>query len=191
MTRRAIWLSLAYVAVVGVAASYLQALTVVQSADGRGLVSYFVAGLADPTVFAASVNIADSLRRGQGWPRWSVLSIAVALIVTGAANVMAGDPHAVPAWLVRLWPPVAFVMALESLMSYLRRGRDKGEVNALTANREPDEPPTAEEALRVLLATDSHRGLAAYLGLPKSRVDSWHARYKEPSLNGQVTADAS
>ena len=122
--RRAIWPALAIIATVAAVASYLQALVVVQAADGRGPVTYFVAALADPTIFAASANIYDAYRRKERLPLLSMLSVVVAGVVTGGANVMAGHPHEVPAWLVRLWPPVAFLLALESLMSYVRRGRD-------------------------------------------------------------------
>lgn len=122
-TGRVIRVSLAYGAGVAAVASYLQALTVVRAADGPGLVSYFVAGLADPAVFAASANILDASRKRARLPRWSIVSIAVALLATLGANIFASDPAAVPPWLVRVWPPVAFLMALESLMSYTRRGR--------------------------------------------------------------------
>jgi hypothetical protein len=176
-TGRAIWLALAYVAVVGIAASYLQALHVVQATDGRGLVSYFVAGLADPTLFAAITNISDSTRRGQGWPVWSVCSVVVALVVTGGANVMAGSPHDVPGWVVRLWPPVAFLMALESLLSWQRRAR-------LPAAEGHDEPVPVEVALRVLAGRYSQRSLAAALGVPRSRVAGWRAPVAGAALNG-------
>ena len=175
-SRPGIWLSMAYVAVVGAGASYIQALTVVQATDGRGAVSYFVAGLADPTIFAASANLYDAYRKGERLPRWSMLSIAVALVVTGGANGMAGHPSVVPAWLVRAWPPVAFLMALESLMSYVRRGRGVLAPEGVPAAPGHPEPVATEEALALLLASDSQRKLAEALGVPRSRVETWAAR---------------
>jgi len=65
----------------------------------------------------------DAHRQGGKVPRLSIVSILVAAVVTLGANVMSSDPQAVPKWLVNVWPPVAFLLAFESLMSYLRRGR--------------------------------------------------------------------
>lgn len=122
-TRWTIWLSLAAVSGTAAVASYLHALAVVQAADGDTVVAYFIAALADPAIFAASVNILDASRRGLSLPKWSIVSIVLAIAVTLGANIMAGSPRSVPPWLVNVWPPVAFLMALESLMSFIRRGR--------------------------------------------------------------------
>lgn len=172
---RGIWIALGYVSVVGVAASYLQALHVVQAADGPGPVGYFVAGLADPTLFAAIANISASLRRGQGVPPWSALSVAVALAVTVGANVMAGSPHDVPGWLIRVWPPVAFLMALESLLSYQRRTRSRSHDEPGFSQDEPGEPVPVDVALAELARRYSQRQLATALGVPRSRVAKWSA----------------
>jgi hypothetical protein len=58
------------------------------------------------------------------------------------------------------------------------------------------EPLSVGEGLRLLLGTDSRRGLAAALGVPKSRVETWARSVREPdaavpaaSLNGSA-ADA-
>ena len=122
-TRWTIWLSLGGIALVGGTASYLRALGLIQAVDGRNVMAYFEALLADPTIAAASVNIVDAHRQGAKVPRLSITSIAVAAVVTLGANVMSADSQAVPKWLVNVWPPVAFLLAFESLMSYLRRGR--------------------------------------------------------------------
>ena len=122
-TSRTIWLSLGGIALVGGTASYLRALGLIQAVDGRDIMAYFEAALADPTIAAASVNIVDAHRQGKKIPKLSIASIFVAAVVTLGANVMSADPAAVPKWLVNVWPPVAFLLAFESLMSYLRRGR--------------------------------------------------------------------
>lgn len=122
-TSRTIWLSLGGVALVGGTASYLRALGLIQAVDGRDIMAYLEALLADPTIAAASVNIVDARRQDDDTPWLSVVSILVAAVVTLGANVMSSDPQAVPKWLVNVWPPVAFLLAFESLMSYLRRGR--------------------------------------------------------------------
>jgi hypothetical protein len=193
--RWTIWLSLAAVSLTAAVASYLHALTVVQAADGRTAVAWFIAALADPAIFAASVNIIDASRRGDGQPWWSWVAIAVAVAVTLGMNVAAGSPRDIPSWCVNVWPPVAFLLALESLMSYVRRGRGGAGVEASPAvpatprHLEPPEPPTTDAALALLLATGSRRGLAEALGVPKSRVDTWAARLSRSSA--AAAADAA
>jgi hypothetical protein len=120
-----IWVSLGGIALVGGIASYLRALGLIQAVDGKSIMAIAEAALADPTIAAASVNIVDAHRRGHDVPKMSIVSIAVAVVVTLGANVMSGDPHTVPKWLVNVWPPIAFMLAFESLMSYLRRGHAK------------------------------------------------------------------
>jgi len=182
-TRWTIWISLVIVSVGAAWPSYIHALAVVQAADGPKAVSYFIAGLADPAIFAASVNIFDASRRGAPRPVWSFVSIGVSVFVTLSANIAAGSPHSIPSPLVNVWPPVTFLLALESLTSYLRRGRG-GEPGGQSAPAaQPDEtgdPPSTDEALRVLLGPGSIRGLADELGVPKSRVETWKARLSRP-----------
>lgn len=171
-----LWSALAAIALIAAIASYLQALTVVQAADGHGPVTYFVAALADPTLFAASVNIIDSIRRGQGVPVLALLSIGVAAVVTVGANVEAGHPHEVPPWLVRVWPPVAFLLALESLMSWIRRTRPRH--RAATGDPCPHKlAATADEAIvtaylhgRDCLGAASYRAIGAQFGAHHTKV---------------------
>lgn len=175
-----IWLTLAVVSAAAAWASYLHALAVVQAADGRTQVAFFIAGLADPAIFAASVNIIDASRHKASKPGWSYASIGVAIAVTLGANVMAGSPHSVPSWLVNVWPPVAFLMALESLMSFIRRGRggdadqpapaayDEPEPLEATADRAPRE--WLDDAIRTLAAAMSERETAVALGISRTRV---------------------
>lgn len=203
-TTRTIWLSLGAVALVGAAASYRQALGVVQAADGRTFVSWCVAGLADPTILAASVNIIDANRQGDRVPRWSVVSVALAVVVTLGMNIAAGSPHSMPRWLVSVWPPVAFLLALESLMSYLRRGRGAPSPMPLGgAPAAPDRCPhgvatTLDEAVRLAYLHErdcegeapTYTALGARYGLGRKRVADVVApltlAVPEPSLNGHA-----
>jgi hypothetical protein len=121
-----IWLSLAAVSFIAAAASYLHALTVVQAADGHTTVAWFIPALADLTIFAASANVLDAYRHGEGLPPFSIAALAVSIAVTLGMNVAAGSPHAVTPWLVNVWPPVAFLLALESLLGYTRRRALRG-----------------------------------------------------------------
>jgi hypothetical protein len=116
-------LGLAATTVIAAGASYLHALDVVQAADGRTLVAWFIPVLADLVIATASANILDASRRGLQWPPLSKVAAGVGIVVTLGANVMAGWPHAVPVWCVNAWPPVAFFLALEQLADHVRRGR--------------------------------------------------------------------
>jgi hypothetical protein len=122
-TVRTIWASLVPVAVVAAVGSYINALSVVQAADRHRLVAWFVAGLADPVILGSSANIRDAYNHGSRLPRWSMLSVGVAIVVTLGFNVAAAGVFTIPPWLVNVWLPVAFLMVLESLMSYTKRGR--------------------------------------------------------------------
>lgn len=146
-----IWLSLGGIALVGGIASYLRALGLIQAVDGRNIMAYFEALLADPTIAAASVNIVDARRRDADLPKFSLVSITVAAVVTLGANVMSSDPAAVPKWLVNVWPPAAFLLAFESLMSYLRRRHSAGAAAAESHGDPCPHTPAAslEDAVRI------------------------------------------
>src|SRR5260221_612023 len=115
-------------------------------------------------------------------------------------SMAAGWPSGVAGALVAGWPALAFILALESLAGLLRGGRDSKEIpvnlyypEPAEADDEPPEPPSTDEALRLLLATGSRRVLAEALSVPKSRVDSWAARSAEAAglaetvpLNGRA-----
>lgn len=116
-----IWLSLAAVSVIAAVASYIHALAVTEAADGYTLVARCIPLLADLTIFASSANILDAYRHGERLPRLSIGSLALSILATIGSNVMAGSPQDVPSWLVNVWPPVAFMLALESLLGYYRR----------------------------------------------------------------------
>lgn len=150
-TGRTIWLSLGAIALVGGAATYGRTLGVIQAVDGRSLLAWFEAALAEPTIAAASVSLLDAHRRKAGTPWFSVVSILVAAAFTISAQVVYGQPHPLPRWLVNVWPPVAFLLALESLMSYVRRSQGDG---AAAAGSHDDPCPhgvaaTLDEAIRL------------------------------------------
>lgn len=123
-----IWAPLAAVSLIAAVASYLHALTVVEVADGRTFVAHCIPALADLTIFASSANILDAYRhrkRGQQPPWLSMASLGLSVLVTLGANVASGFPAEVPSWLVNVWPPVAFLLALESLLGWYRRGQQR------------------------------------------------------------------
>ena len=180
--RVAMWACLFAVMAGAFYASYIHALAVCRAADGPGAVAFVVAGLADPTICAASVNISAAVRRGQQVPRWPVAAAAVAVAVTLVMNVAAHDPRAVPAWLVNAWVPVALGLTLESIISFTRRGRDaarpEGSPGVPAAQIQPAAAapaPTREWLdghLRAFAEELTPRELETALGVSRGRIRS-------------------
>ena len=205
-TSRTIWLSLGGIALVGGTASYLRALGLIQAVDGRDIMAYFEAALADPTIAAASVNIVDAHRQGKKVPKLSIVSIAVAAVVTLGANVMSSDPSEVPKWLVNVWPPLAFLLAFESLMSYLRRGRAALSPGGTATESHADACPhgvvaTVDEAVRQAYEHErdctggkpTFVDIGARFGLDRKRVaelvKAEPPAIRYASLNGSAAGD--
>ena len=182
-TARTIWLSLGGISLVAGIGSYLSTLVVIQAARGHTPMTYFEAALADPTIAAASVNLVDAHRHRAKVPKFSIVSIAVAAVVTLGANYFVTDPLEVPKWLVNIWTPVAFLLAFESLMSYLRRGHGKPVTGGAATESHGDACPhgvAADVADAVRIAFEHGRDcegvkptfveLAARFGLDRKRV---------------------
>lgn len=194
MTRLVARLALAGVSAIAAVVSYFHALAVVRSAGAVPPVAYLVPFLADLVILGASAALLDASRGSHLRPRLATFSLAAGIAVTVAMNVAAGVAHGLTGALVAGWPALAFILALESLVGMVRRGRSVRESRNeyhVAGRDEPEEPPSTDEALRLLLATGSRRVLADALSVPKSRVDSWAARFAQvaevtagPSLNG-------
>ena len=170
------WLALAGVSLIAAIASYLHGLAVAGALGAEPPVSYLVPALADLVILGASADLLAASRAGHPRPRLTMVALTVGILVTLAMNVAAGSHHGLGGRLVAGWPALAFILALESLAGLVRRGRGGASpppAPATSNHDEPAEPPTTNEALRVLLATGSRRGLAEALGVPKSRVDTW------------------
>ena len=196
------WLALAGVSTIAGTASYFHALEVVQAAGARPPVAYLVPALADLVILGASADLLAASRAGQSRPRLTMLALATGVVVTLAMNVAAGSGHGFGGRLVAGWPALAFILALESLAGLVRRGRGApslpapdGGAPATPGHSQPPGAATTQDALAALLATDSQRGLAAALGVPRNRVTSWTrqvaAAAAEPSLNGHKDGDPS
>lgn len=190
-TKWAARLGLAGVTVLAAWASYLHALIVVQAADGPTMVARALPAVADLLIAAASANILDASRRGERWPRVSVVSIVAGVGMTLAFNVAAGTPHAIPPWLVNVWPPVAFILALESFIDHIRRGRGtpQDRSSAAAGGHCPHGVAgTAEEAALsayahardCLLAPVSFRQLERQFGIRRDRL----SELAKVSVNG-------
>ena len=118
----------AYAALAGVSliagfASWLHAHAVLQAAGAQFLVAWSVPFLADLVILGASASMLAASRAGDSWPWWDVVALGVGAVVTLAMNVAVAEPWILPWWLLDAWPPVAFILALESLAGMVRRGR--------------------------------------------------------------------
>jgi hypothetical protein len=182
-TARTIWLSLGGISLVAGIGSYLSTLVVIQAARGHTPMTYFEAALADPTIAAASVNLVDAHRNNAKVPKFSIVSIAVAAVVTLGANYFVTEPLEVPKWLVNVWTPVAFLLAFESLMSYLRRGRAAATPDGAATHSQDGACPhhvaaSVDDAVRQAYAHEAECeggkptfvDLAARFGLDRKRV---------------------
>jgi hypothetical protein len=121
--------------------------------------------------------------------------IILGIGLTLAMNVGAGVLHNWMYALADACVPLVFFVALEILRGSVKRGRDglpPTPVPAVTTDAEPDtgpgEPLTPDEALLALLGTGSRQAVADLLGVPKSRVNRWHARLARAPETGPEQA---
>jgi hypothetical protein len=122
-SRGTAYAALAGVSAIAAFASWLHAHSVIQATGAGVLVAVSVPFLADLVIIGASASLLSASRAGQPWPPWDVLALSVGVLMTLAMNVAAAIPWIMPPWLVDAWPPVAFVLALESIAGMVRRGR--------------------------------------------------------------------
>jgi hypothetical protein len=163
------WASLALVTGIAGVASYFHALDVVQAADGRGPVSFFIPFLADFVIASAAANMLDASRGGDGRPRWSIAAAGAGIAMTLYMNWKAGNPGSVPSWLVNVWPPVAFGLTLESLVGLARRSgpvREPRNADPVPAGETPD----LEDDLRLLIGRHSVRQVHLLTRAPRNRL---------------------
>jgi hypothetical protein len=186
MTRLVARLSLAAVAVIAAVASYLHALVVVQAADGRSLVAWFIPLLADLVIASAAANLLDASRTGHDRPGWSVAAIAVGIVVTLGSNVMSGYAAEVPSWMVNAWPPVAFVFGLESIVGMVQRARPRTAPDQPAPFAEPDDPPDLGADFVRLAERHSQRQLADFLGVSHATVNRRLKLARTAQLNGSA-----
>jgi len=150
----------AYAALAGVSliagfASWLHAHSVIQAHGAGVLVAVSVPFLADLVILGASASLLAASRAGESWPPWDVLALSVGAGMTLAMNVAVAEPWILPSWLIDAWPPVAFILALESLAGMVRRGR--GTVPPQVSPAVPDQcphevAPAASQYERVVMA---------------------------------------
>jgi len=180
--------------------SYNDGLFLTHLAGIGGRLAYLYPLLPDGLIVISWTSMYEAGLTGVPRPAWATAGIALGACLTVSMNVAAGIMHNGLAALVDGVVPVVFFVALEILVGLLRRRRGTPGTAPAAGQAETGEtaePPTTDEALRVLLATTTRRGLAEALGVPKSRVETWARQVsavsaepeREPSVNG-VAASA-
>lgn len=123
-TDRAVrWSTIAVVAAVaGVAGwiSYRHALAVVRSSGETGTVAYADPVTVDGLIYAASMGLLNSARRGTRPPAIARPLLGVGIAATLFANIAAGLRYGVLGAAVAGWPALALVGSYELLMTIIR-----------------------------------------------------------------------
>lgn len=178
--------ALAVVAVAAVAAiiSYQHAYELVRSHGESGTTARLLPFTVDGLIWAASMVILDSSRRGQRVPRLAAWSLGVAIVATVGANLAHGLGHGAVGALVSAWPALALVGSYELLMMLIRTDHETvgrhGSVEAAIhaapiaeqdAPSAPVEAPTVEEMVRAWYgAGRSQRAIARDLSMDRRKV---------------------
>ena len=181
-------------AAVAAVISYNDGLFLVRLADPAGHLAYLYPLLPDGLIVISWTSLYEAGLTGAPRPRWATAGIVLGACLTVSMNVAAGVLHNPLDALIDGVVPVVFFVALEILIGLIKRGRGEAAAPlapAVSRQGETGDPPSTDEALRVLMASGSIRGLADDLGVPKGRVETWARRVKtpaapvaEPSMNG-------
>jgi hypothetical protein len=115
--------------------SYQHGLEVTRAAGAVGIVVYLVPLVADLLIAASSLSILDAARHGGGRPVFAWISLVVGVVVTVVMNVAAAWHHGTGPRLLNAVAPVALILSYETLMSMIRRARDRA-----LAKVEPNQP---------------------------------------------------
>lgn len=115
--------ALAALAAITAVISYQHGLEVVRATGTTGWVAYLVPLVADLMIAASSLDLLDAAQRQQPRPRLAMVALAVGITATLAMNVASGWHHGYGGALVSALAPLALVLAYETLMGMVRRGR--------------------------------------------------------------------
>lgn len=152
--------------------SYDHGLTVARWTGSTGLVAYLVPLVPDLMIAMSSVTLIEASAARVARPLTAMLALVAGIGWTVAQNVAAGWRNGAGGAVIAAGIPLALVVTFESLLWLLRRRRMPAALPA-DDHREPDEPLSAEAALRALVDSTSERALAELLDVPRSRVQTW------------------
>lgn len=173
--RRVSVLTMSALAAVAAVISYNDGLFLVRLAGTVGRIAYLYPLLPDGLIVVSWNRMYEAGIAGIPRPRWATAGIALGLCLTVSMNVAAGVLHNRLDALIDGVVPVVLFVALEILMGSIRADRVSAPAAHPVGQGETPPPPTPRQAMRVLLATASIRGLADEIGVPKSRVEAWRA----------------
>lgn len=166
--RHTAWLTLAAVSLGAGAISYVHAHTVVAASGAPWAVAVIQPLLADLVILGGAANLLDAARAGPKLPRMSMAAAVIGAAVTLWMNVAAHDPRSVPFWLVNGWPPVAFGLALASLLGLIRRNRGGRPAGAHASAGQPP-PLSLDAAIAAAGAHLSKRAIAEAFEVSRAR----------------------
>lgn len=151
MTKTIRWAtSLTVIGLGGVAAvvSFRHALDVVQDHGETRDTAMLYPLTIDGLVFASSMVLLDSARRGEEAPLLAKWTLGIGIGATVAVNILHGIEHGFVGAVIAAWPALALVLAVELLMGLIRRGRQAAvePVAETTALVEAVEPPVARDS---------------------------------------------
>jgi hypothetical protein len=117
------WSTIGAVSVVALVAgfvSYRHALQVVTVHGESGLLAKAYPLTIDGLIYAASMVLLNSARRGLGRPALAYVALVLGIAATLAANVAAGLAYGPVGAIVAAWPAPALVISYELLMLVIR-----------------------------------------------------------------------
>jgi hypothetical protein len=117
------------VAAVAAVVSYQHAHEVALAAGENRLSAVLLPLSIDGAVLAGSMGLLADSRTGRSASRLAWCLLGLGAVATLGANIAAADPHVI-ARVVAAWPAVAFVLAVETLLSMIRRGSVPAPVTA-------------------------------------------------------------
>jgi hypothetical protein len=167
--------------------SYNHGLDVVRWTGTTGIVAYLVPLVPDLMIVTSSLALIEASAMRITRPPTAMAGLVAGIAWTVAQNVAAGWRNGPGGAVLAAGIPLAFVLTFESLL-WLYRSRRQMAAPDSSGQDQAVPLPSTDEALRTLLATDSQRGLADVLGIPKSRVEAWGKKLatvpETASLNG-------
>jgi hypothetical protein len=126
MTKPIRWATaLTVVGLGGVAAvvSFRHALEVVQEHGETRDTAMLYPLTIDGLVFASSMVLLDSARRGEQAPPLAKWTLGIGIGATVAVNVLHGIAHGFVGAVIAAWPALALVLTVELMMGLIRRGQ--------------------------------------------------------------------
>jgi hypothetical protein len=126
----------------------------------------------DRLIRAASLVLLHEARNGRGAPGLARLMLWLGIGATVGANIAYGAGFGLLGALISAWPAVAFIGAVELVMTLVRRARGPARTTA-----RPDVPGDVEQAVRAAYAASvaagaplSQRAMAERFGLSRCKV---------------------